>query len=200
MLILTPIAVPAALMVAVRTPLATGAGIHIRQPVPFSHEHHAGTLNIDCRFCHSGVEQSTFAGMPSTHTCMTCHSQVWTNAPMLAPARESLAFEQPLRWARMTDLPDYVFFDHSIHVNKGVGCESCHGRVDKMPLLYPENHFFMSFCLDCHREPQQHLRPLSEITRMGWQPEIPQLVLGAALLKKYHIETKNLTDCSICHR
>lgn len=200
MLVLSPIAVPAALMIAVRTPYQTQEGIVREQPVPFSHQHHAGSLGIDCRYCHDTVETSPFAGMPETRVCMTCHSQLWTDADMLAPVRESLANDTPLRWTRLHDLPDHVYFDHSIHVQKGVGCESCHGRVDRMPLAYTEHALFMQFCLDCHREPERHLRPRQQVTTMGWQPTTDQHTLGRRLLDDYNIHKEQLTDCSICHR
>lgn len=200
-MLLLPVAVPAALMVGVRLPYQTGVGIVRQQPVPFSHEHHAGEMNIDCRYCHDSVETSPFAGMPGTHVCMTCHSQLWTDAPLLAPVRRSLALGESLRWARLNDLPDYAYFDHSIHVSKGVACESCHGRVDRMPLTYPVSAFFMQFCLDCHRNPQRHLRPLDKVTAMGWEPENEaRMALGHTLLREYGIEVSQLTDCSICHR
>ena len=199
-LIALPVLVPAAFMVAVRTPYLTGEGIVREQPVPFSHEHHAGNLNIDCRYCHDTAETSTFAGMPETRVCMTCHSQLWTNAEMLKPVRQSLAERRPLRWTRLHDLPDFVYFDHSIHVSRGVGCESCHGRVDKMPLAYPEHALFMGFCLECHRSPERHLRPQSEITTMGWEPTGNRIELGRQLVQAHGIRTAQLTDCSICHR
>lgn len=198
--VLLPIAVPAALMIAVRTPYQTQEGIAREQPVPFSHQHHAGTLDIDCRYCHDTVETSPFAGMPETRVCMSCHSQLFTNADMLAPVRTSLASNTPLRWTRLHDLPDFAYFDHSIHVRKGVGCESCHGRVDRMPLAYAEHALSMQFCLDCHRQPERHLRPLQEVTTMGWQPQTGQLTLGQQLLDDYHIQKETLTDCSVCHR
>ncbi|MCW8193780.1 cytochrome c3 family protein [Proteobacteria bacterium 005FR1] len=199
-LLALPVAVPAALMIAVRTPYQTGEGVYREQPVPFSHEHHAGNLNIDCRYCHHTVEQSTFSGMPATQVCMTCHSQLWTDADMLAPVRRSLAFQEPLRWRRINKLADYVYFDHSIHVNKGVGCETCHGRIDTMPLTYPTEGFQMQFCLECHRNPERYLRPRSEITTMGWEPPVPQHQLGTRLLETFQIHKEQLTDCSICHR
>ena len=130
----------------------------LTQPVPFSHKHHVAGLGIDCRYCHVPVEKSSFAGMPTTETCMTCHSQVWKDAPVLQPVRVSMQSGAALRWARVHDLPDYVYFDHSIHVNKGIGCASCHGRVDLMPLTEKVQPLYMRWCLDCHRAPEQHLR------------------------------------------
>lgn len=198
--LLMPAVIVSAFIVGVRTPYQTAVGVVREQPVPFSHQHHAGNLRIDCRYCHHSVEESPFAGMPASEVCMTCHSQLWTNADMLAPVRESLAFNEALRWRRINDLPDYVYFDHSIHVHKGIGCESCHGRVDQMPLSYAVRPFFMEFCLDCHRNPSLHLRPLDQITTMGWQAPTGQEALGSALLEQYHINVSQLTDCSICHR
>ena len=131
----------------------------VEQPVPFSHQHHVGGLGIDCRFCHTTVETSGNAGMPPTYTCMTCHSQIWTNAAILAPVRDSLASNTPIAWHRINDLPDYVYFNHTIHIAKGVGCAECHGQVDQMPLLHKVHGFTMGFCVDCHANPGSRLRP-----------------------------------------
>lgn len=173
------------------------------QPVPFSHKHHAGELGIDCRYCHTSVETGPKAGLPATHICMTCHSQVWTGAPMLAPVRESLAQDKPLRWNRVANVPDYVYFDHSIHVTRGVPCATCHGRVDEMPLMKRAHAFQMQFCLDCHRDPAPALRPPEEVTRMDWSDwdkEGDHAAYGRRMIAKYGIEPKTLDDCSICHR
>jgi hypothetical protein len=180
----------------------TGDGTIAPQPVPFSHQHHAGELGIDCRYCHTTVQVAANAGMPPTYTCMTCHSQIWTGAPMLAPVRQSLAADQPLDWVRVNRLPSYVYFDHSIHIAKGIGCSSCHGRIDRMQLTYPTQGFNMSFCLNCHSAPQHFVRPKSEIFNMAWQPPADQDRIGRALVKQYHIDQRagRLTDCSICHR
>ncbi|GIX07981.1 MAG: cytochrome c [Candidatus Poribacteria bacterium] len=183
-----------------RTSWATKVGIARQQPVPFSHKHHVAGLGIDCRYCHSQVEQTAFAGMPSTKTCMTCHSQVWTFAELLAPVRESWATERPLQWERVHNLGDYVYFDHSIHVNKGIGCETCHGRVDEMPLVWKEKPLQMGWCLDCHRQPEKYIRPREEVFTMGYVPEEPQEVLGRRLVQEYNVQTYNLEDCSTCHR
>ena len=129
------------------------------QPIPFSHAHHVGGLGIDCRYCHTSVETSSFAGIPPTKTCMNCHSQIWSTSPTLEPVRESFRTGVSIQWTRVNDLPDYVYFNHSIHVNKGIGCESCHGRVDRMPLTWQENSLQMDWCLDCHRDPGKHIRP-----------------------------------------
>jgi hypothetical protein len=176
----------------------------VEQPVPFSHQHHVSGLGLDCRFCHATVETAGDAGMPPTYTCMTCHSQIWTNAAMLAPVRRSLADDVPIRWHRVTDLPDYVYFNHAIHVRKGVGCAECHGDVAQMALTRKARSLTMGFCLDCHRAPGPRLRPPEAIYDTGWQrgPETPP---PAALLARYHLTDqpgpgRTLTDCSICHR
>lgn len=168
------------------------------QPVAFSHKHHVSGLGIDCRYCHTSVETSSFAGFPETHTCMSCHSRVWTDAPILEPVRESYRTGQPLQWIRVHDLPDFVYFDHSIHVKKGVGCTTCHGQVDQMPLVRQVNTLYMQWCLDCHRNPAQYVRPRSEVFSTAWQPPANQLELGAKLVEEYNIQS--LTSCSTCHR
>jgi hypothetical protein len=184
-----------------RSDWVTGARRHVgAQPVPFSHKHHAGQLGIDCRYCHTSVAESPRAGLPPTHTCMTCHSQIWTSAPMLAPVRASLADNKPLDWKRVALLPDYVFFRHDIHIAKGVGCVECHGRVDTMALTYQAKPLTMEFCLDCHRDPAQHLRPSDQITNMSWQPDGDRAALGHALLRRYGIRLGQITHCFTCHR
>jgi hypothetical protein len=171
----------------------------VEQPVPFSHQHHVAGLGIDCRFCHVTVETSGDAGLPPTYTCMTCHSQIWTNAGLLAPVRESLANNTPIAWRRVTDLPDYVYFNHKIHIAKGVGCESCHGAVQDMALMQKARTLTMSFCLDCHQDPAPNLRPPEAIFNTDWhrKPDTPS---PADLVRRYHVGDRNLTDCSICHR
>jgi hypothetical protein len=184
-----------------RSDWVTGAGIHpTAQPVPFSHRHHAGDLGIDCRYCHSSVADSPRAGLPPTHTCMTCHSQIWTNASMLAPVRQSLANNQSLHWQRVAVLPDYVFFRHDIHVAKGVGCVECHGHIEKMPLTYRAKALTMQFCLDCHRNPAPHLRPVDQITNMNWKPSGNAEAQGHELMRTYGIRPDALTHCFVCHR
>jgi len=182
------------------SPYVTGEDRIPEQPVPFSHAHHVGALGLDCRYCHTSVETSEFAGLPPTETCMTCHSQLWTQAEMLAPVRNSLATGTPLRWKRVHDLPDYVYFDHSVHVANGVGCTTCHGPVDEMPLMRQSAPLTMGWCLDCHRDPAKALRPEDEIFATDWQPPPDQAERGEALLKHYHISVPHLTDCSVCHR
>ena len=170
----------------------------IEQPVQFSHVHHVLDDGIDCRYCHTSVETSSFAGIPPTKTCMNCHSQIWANAPILEPVRASFREDRPLQWTRVHDLPDFVYFNHSVHVKKGVGCETCHGRVDRMPLMLQENTLQMQWCLDCHRAPENYVRPRSEVYTMGYQPPVPQSVIGAQLVKEYGI--RGNTSCSTCHR
>jgi hypothetical protein len=170
------------------------------QPVPFSHRHHAGELGVDCRYCHTSVDDGPRAGLPPTHTCMTCHSQIWTNAEMLAPVRTSLARNAALDWSRVAVLPDYVFFRHDIHVAKGVGCVECHGRIDTMALTYRAVPLTMQFCLDCHRDPAPRLRPPDQITNMTWTPGPDREAQGHALMAKYGIRVGQLTHCNVCHR
>ncbi len=177
---------------------ATRAKVPVEQPVPFSHEHHVGGLGIDCRYCHTTVENSSFANIPPTKTCMNCHSQIWSTAPMLEPVRESFRTDKSIRWIRVHDLPDYVYFNHSIHVAKGVGCTTCHGQVNKMPLMWQESSLQMSWCLDCHRHPERFVRPRAEVFSVTYRPPTDQLALGKKLVKEYHIQS--LTSCSTCHR
>jgi len=179
-----------------RSSYVTRVGMAPKQPVPFSHQHHVAGLGIDCRYCHSSVEESSFAGIPPTATCMNCHKQIWTNADMLAPVRQSYATGQPLAWTRVHDLPDFVRFDHSIHVKKGVGCASCHGRVDEMPLTWKAKPMTMEWCLECHREPEKFVRPRSEVFNMEWKSP-NQRRTGAQLVKEYRVKPK--VTCSTCH-
>ena len=169
------------------------------QPVPFSHQHHVSGLGIDCRYCHTSVEVSSSAGLPATETCMTCHSQIWANAAMLAPVRQSLAENKPLRWGRVYTLPDYVYFDHSIHVAKGVGCTECHGPIGDMPLTRRATDMTMRWCLDCHRNPAPRLRPREAVFNAHWQ-RTADTPSGAQLMAAYRIHPKTLTDCTVCHR
>jgi len=176
-------------------------GVAPEQPVPFSHKHHSGELGLDCRNCHQQVEAQETAGLPPTHTCMTCHSEIWNQSPMLQPVRDSLANNQPLHWTRINRLPSYVYFNHSIHTTKGIGCSSCHGAVDTMQLTYAAQSFTMEFCLTCHRAPQKFIRPEPEIWNMEWTPPANQQQLGATLVAQHHIAgPARLTDCSTCHR
>lgn len=168
------------------------------QPVQFSHKHHVGELGIDCRYCHTQVERAAYAGIPPTKTCMNCHAQIWTQSPILAPVRDSLKDDVPLEWRKVHDLPDYVYFDHSVHVAKGVGCESCHGRVDRMNQVWQASSLHMEWCLDCHRHPERHVRPRDAVFEMGWTPDADREALGLELMKANDIHTR--TDCSTCHR
>lgn len=181
----------------------TRRGLDVAQPVPFSHKHHAGDLGLDCRYCHTTVETSANAGFPATDVCMTCHSQLWTGAAVLAPVRNSFATGQPLAWNRVSSVPKYVFFNHSIHVNRGVPCVACHGRIDQMPLTYRAHAFQMRFCLDCHRDPAPALRPPDQVTRMdwsAWEADPRNRGYGAERLRALHIRVQGLDNCEICHR
>jgi len=171
------------------------------QPVPFSHAHHVGGLGIDCRYCHTSVETSSFANIPPTKTCMNCHSQIWSTSPTLEPVRASYRTGESIQWTRVHDLPDFVYFNHSIHVAKGVGCETCHGRVDRMPLMAQQASLRMQWCLDCHRNPEKFVRPRAAVTTMGYEPAGDQEVIGRQLVKDYKIlDAHTLTSCSTCHR
>ncbi len=175
---------------------------HVEQPIQFSHAHHVGGMGIDCRYCHTSVEESAFANIPPTKTCMNCHSQIWTGAPILEPVRASFRDNTPLNWTRVHDLPDFVYFNHSIHVNKGVGCETCHGRVDQMPLMIQKASLQMEWCLNCHRDPAQFLRPREAVFQMGYVPEGgDQRAVGERLVREYKIsDAQHMTSCSVCHR
>ncbi|MCK1386944.1 cytochrome c3 family protein [Bradyrhizobium sp. 21] len=183
-----------------RSPYITNQNVTRNQPVPFSHEHHVSGLGLDCRYCHTSVENARFAGIPPTETCMTCHSQIWTNAQMLAPVRESLGKNQPMAWERVHRLPGYVYFDHSVHVAKGVGCTTCHGDVGGMRLMRQAAPLTMQWCLDCHRAPERYLRPREAVFDPTWQTPKNQAEVGPRLAARYHINTRHLTDCTICHR
>ena len=212
-------AVACAATVMARSPYYTKQGDTRVQPVPFSHEHHYGGLGIDCRYCHTTVEKSSYAGMPATKVCMTCHSQIWTEAPMLAPVRASWGSSVSLKWTRVHNLPYYVYFNHSIHVAKGVGCVTCHGQVDQMPLMYKANSLLMRWCLECHRDPEKFIRPPEQVFNLAWHPDgdhtdaekasmqarfgvdgSNQLELGAKLVEFYGINKPQLLNCSVCHR
>jgi hypothetical protein len=181
-----------------RSPWVTGVRVAREQPIQFSHERHVAGNGIDCRYCHTSVENSRFAGIPPTKTCMNCHSEIFANSPYLEPVRASFASGKPLQWTRVNDLPDFVYFDHSIHVNKGVGCSTCHGPVDRMPLMWQAQSLQMDWCLDCHRNPEQYVRPRDAVFRTDYQPPSNQRELGARLVAEYQIQ--KLTSCSTCHR
>lgn len=172
----------------------------VTQPIPFSHKHHVGDDGIDCRYCHTSVEKSSFAGLPSTQICLTCHSQLFRDAPMLAPLHASAQSGMPIQWNRVYDLPDFAYFDHSIHVNKGVACIECHGQVDRMPLLWRAASLDMQWCLECHRNAPQHIRPLASVFSMQEFKPLTQQEI-AQLTRLNHLQdTRRLTDCSTCHR
>jgi hypothetical protein len=179
----------------------TNVGVAQQQPIPFSHEHHVSGLGIDCRYCHTSVEKSAFAGMPATQICMNCHSQIWSDSPMLEPVRASFRSGVPIEWTRVHNLPEFSYFNHSIHVHQGIGCSSCHGQVDQMPLTFATNAMYMEWCLQCHRNVARYVRPRTEIFNMKWQPSTDQLVQGEKLIREYHIkDVRSLTVCSTCHR
>jgi hypothetical protein len=199
-LILFPVAGAAGWYTWFHSPYQTDVGWAVPQVVPFSHAHHVGGLGIDCRYCHKTAEESAFAGIPATDTCMHCHWQIWTEAPMLEPLRESWRTGRRLEWQRVHRLPDYVFFDHSIHVNKGIGCTTCHGAVDEMPLMRKTETLFMGWCLDCHRDPAPHIRPREEVYNVDYDPPADPRVQGNRLMQEYSIDTVGLTNCTTCHR
>ena len=180
----------------VRSPYFTNQGIQREQPVPFSHQHHVAGLGIDCRYCHTSVETSNFAGVPPTSTCMNCHSQIWTNASMLEPVRASFNSGKPIVWSRVHRLPDFVHFNHGIHIHKGIGCASCHGRVDRMQLTYQASPLTMEWCLDCHRAPEKYIRPRNQVFNMAYTSR-NQKEDGARLVKEYNVRAR--TACSTCH-
>lgn len=184
--------------VIVRSPYMTEAGVVRVQPVPFSHRHHVGDDGIDCRYCHTSVETSAFAGIPPTKTCMGCHSQLYADSSMLEPVRESYRTGQPLKWTRVHDVPDYAYFNHSIHVNKGIGCVTCHGQVDKMPLMWRAETLHMEWCLECHRNPERYVRPKELVYAMIPQESLEAEFSAESLIAEYHVQSK--TNCSICHR
>lgn len=184
----------------------TGQDNHVEQPVQFTHEHHVSGLGLDCRYCHIGVERSSLASVPATKVCMTCHSQMYTEEEILEPVRESWRTEQPIKWVKVHNLSDFVYFNHSAHINKGVGCNECHGRVDQMPLVFQASSLHMAWCLQCHMEPEKVIRPKSEITNMAYQHPAPgekidvdgKQLTQAELAKHYNVQSK--VSCSTCHR
>jgi len=184
-----------------RSPYMTNQNITREQPVQFSHKHHVGDDGIDCRYCHTGVETSAVAGIPPTKTCMNCHSVLFNDAGYLEPVRESYRTNKSIQWVKVHRLGDFVYFNHSIHVNKGVGCSSCHGKINQMPLVFQASSLQMEWCLDCHRNPAQKLRPKSEVYNMDWTAPANQADIGEQLALDYKIRTTTeLTSCSTCHR
>jgi menaquinone reductase, multiheme cytochrome c subunit len=180
------------------SPQTVAVGYQPEQPVPYSHALHAGELGIDCRYCHNTVEQAAMAAIPPTETCMNCHQRVRTASAKLEPIRQSFSSGQPVEWVKVHDLPDYAYFNHSAHVTRGVGCVSCHGRIDQMEVVHQEKPLSMAWCVECHRAPEEVLRPPSEVTNMRWQPPEDQLAFGAKLREQGNINPP--TDCSTCHR
>lgn len=179
---------------------ATNQEVIVEQPVQFSHSRHVAGNGIDCRYCHTSVEESHFANIPAIETCMSCHSQVLSDADILEPVRRAYETGAPLEWNRVHDLGDFVYFNHSIHVNKGVGCVTCHGPVDEMALVWQHSTLRMQWCLDCHRDPAEFLRPKEHVFDLDWTHDGDQQVLGDSLLEAYDINVEQLTNCSICHR
>lgn len=190
------LAIPIGLMAYVRSPLATGEGRAPEQPMWFDHSHHVTGYRVDCRYCHSSVERAVTAGMPSTDTCVPCHAAVWYDGPYFEPIRRSLATGRPIPWRRVNDLPDHVYFNHAAHSTGGIGCESCHGRVDEMSIVRQTAPLSMGWCLECHQNPEPYRRPASAITAMGWEPsQHPNADVPAARL-----DPRALLNCSTCHR
>ncbi len=181
-----------------RSSYVTQVGVARTQPVQFSHKHHAAELGIDCRYCHTSVERTAVAGIPPTRTCMNCHAQIWSDSPFLEPVRSSWRTDHSIRWIKVHDLPDFVYFNHSIHVAKGVGCVTCHGPVGEMNQIAQASTLQMEWCLDCHRNPERYLRPREHVFDLAWAPDGDQVALGHALVKAYDVHPR--TDCSACHR
>ena len=187
-------------IVLARSSYVTRQEIFVEQPLQFSHMHHVTDDGIDCRYCHTSVETSSFAGIPPTKTCMNCHAVLFANASFLEPVRASFRDNKPLHWTRVHDLPDFVYFNHSIHIKKGISCVSCHGRVDEMPITWKEHSLSMAWCLDCHRNPERNIRPREEVFNMAYQPHSNQRELGRKLVRQYHVLNQfQLTNCSTCH-
>lgn len=181
-----------------RSDAVWNVGKPAEQPIPFRHDLHAGTLKLDCRYCHATAERAADAGMPSAVTCMSCHAQIWTGASVLEPLRSSLELGQPIVWTSVNRLPDYAYFNHAVHVTKGVACETCHGRVDQMPKTVRAHTLSMGWCLDCHRDPAPRLRPVEAVYAMGWTPHGEDL--PDEIRTFYREASRRLTDCSTCHR
>lgn len=185
----------------IHSPTFTKVGVAVAQPVPFPHSFHISVVGLNCRYCHDGVDKTSFADLPPTETCMSCHSQILLDSPKLAPVRDSWKTGTPIQWTRVNNVPDFVYFNHQIHIKKGVGCETCHGRMDQAGTAVKAQDFTMAFCLDCHRNPQKFIRPQANVYDMGYKPAEDQLALGDTLVKEYNImPAHQLTNCSICHR
>jgi hypothetical protein len=186
------------LLFYVRSPIARGMQDPIEQPIQFDHRHHTRDEGIDCRFCHSTVDRSPHAGIPSSQLCLNCHSQIWNQSPLLDPLRRSFIEGTPIVWKKVNDVPDFVYFNHSIHVNKGVGCVTCHGRIDQMAAVEKAESLNMRWCLDCHRAPEKNLRPVEEVTNMAWRPEGDAAETGKQFAELNQVHTR--TSCTTCHR
>jgi Cytochrome c3 len=186
------------LSVFARSSYVTNIGITRAQPIPFSHEHHVNGLGIDCRYCHTSVERSAYPGMPPTKTCMNCHQQIWVGSEMLAPVRDSFRTGVPIEWSRVHRLAEFAYFNHSVHVNKGVGCTTCHGPVNNMPLMWQHGTLLMEWCLDCHRKPELYVRDKKDVFSVDWEPPSNQAEIGKKLVDEYRIQS--LIHCSTCHR
>lgn len=197
---LLAVVVPILLALFIRSDFYNRVRDPLGQPIPFSHQRHVAANGIDCRYCHTSVEDSAFAGIPPTETCMSCHSQVLADSTLIQPVQVSWQTDTPIEWIRVNDLPDYAYFNHSIHISKGVGCDTCHGPVHEMRLTWKENTLQMEWCLDCHRNPEQYLRPLEEVYNTRYVPPANQLELGQQLVEEYQVNKAQLTNCSICHR
>lgn len=184
------------------SPVTTDVGYQPKQPVEFSHATHAGKLGMDCRYCHTTVDKAAFAAIPPTQTCLNCHASIKTDSPKLLKVRESAVTGNPIEWVKVHNLPDYAYFDHSAHINKGVSCVSCHGRVDQMETVYQARTLSMAFCIECHRAPEHHLRPLDQVTNLAWTPpDGDQLKIGLEMKQKLGIrDAAYMTSCSVCHR
>jgi len=198
LLLALPAVAIAGLMIVVRSTWGTKQERDIVQPIEFDHRHHVGDEGIDCRYCHYTVEKSPYPGLPATTICMSCHAQVWNKSPLLVLVREYYFKDRPIPWNSVHNLPDFVYFNHAIHVNKGVGCVTCHGRVDQMALIQQQAPLSMGWCVSCHRNPEPHLRPKELVTLMDWQPKEDRVELGKKLRKQYNLNPS--TDCSTCHR
>ncbi|MES1205614.1 MAG: cytochrome c3 family protein [Pseudomonadota bacterium] len=192
------VGVPAGLMLYARTPYARQMQEPIEQPLQFDHRHHTRDEGIDCRYCHNTVDKSPSAGIPQTQLCLNCHSQIWNKSPFLEPVRQSFIQNKPMEWRRVNKIGEFAYFNHSIHVNKGVGCVSCHGRVDQMAAVEKAQPLTMGFCLDCHRHPEKNLRPVSEVTNMEWKPEGDPAETGQRLLVENDVHTR--VSCTTCNR
>ncbi|MBX3179750.1 MAG: cytochrome c3 family protein [Candidatus Hydrogenedentes bacterium] len=183
-----------------RSPAVTQVNIAKAQPIPFSHQRHVGGNGIDCRYCHTSVEESGVANVPPTETCMTCHSQILADAPMLEPVHDSWKSGKPIEWTRVYDLPDFVYFDHSIHVAKGIGCTTCHGNIQDQRLTHKANTLHMAWCLECHRAPEKFIRPKDKVFDVDWKAPENQLEIGKKLVQEYKVKVEQLDNCSVCHR